>query len=78
MEKIVIANVLYTTTDETHYVLKTQLDGAENYIKDTLDETIASLEVAGWRRCGKVNRWDGVHVDMMTNRELDCIALWVE
>ena len=77
MEKIVVANVLYTTTDETFYISKSQLDGAENYIKDTLDETIASLETAGWNRCGKVSRWDGVHVDMMTNGKLDYIALWV-
>lgn len=75
---VVIANVLYTSTDETFYVLKGQFDGAENYIKDTLEETIAALEASGWRRCGKTNRWDGVHVDMMSNEKLDYIALWVE
>ena len=78
MEKIVIANVLYTATDETFYVLKSQFDDAEKYRKDTLEETIASLEASGWNRCGKVNRWDGVHVDMMTNGTLDYIALWSE
>ena len=78
MEKIVIANVLYTATDEAFYVLKSQFDDAEKYWKDTLEETIASLEASGWNRCGKVNRWDGVHVDMMTNGTLDYIALWSE
>ena len=78
MEKIVIANVLYTLTDEAYYVLKSQFDDAANYIKDTLEETFASLEAAGWNRCGKVNRWDGVHVDMMTDGKLNYIALWAE
>ena len=78
MGKIVIANVHYTVTDETFYVLQSQLDGAEKYRRDTLEETISSLEAAGWSRCGKVNRWDGVHVDMMTEGNLNYIALWME
>ena len=78
MEKVVIANVYYTFTDETYYVLKSSFDDAANYTKDTLEETIASLEAAGWRRCGKVNRWDGVHVDMMHDEKMNYIALWAE
>lgn len=78
MQKIVIANVLYTASDETFYVLNSQPEHAEKYVGDTLQETIANLEADNWHTCGKVIRPDEVPVDMMSDGQLHYIALWTE
>lgn len=78
MQKIVIANVSYTQTDETYYVLNSSMEDAQQYAGGSLEETAGKLKAAGWQPCGKVQRADGVNVDMMTDGSLHYIALWEE
>ena len=78
MQKIIIAHVYYTQTDETFYVLNRLMENAEQYIGSTLQETLANLKAAGWSTCGKVQRHDGVPVDMMSDADQHFIALWAE
>lgn len=76
--RILIANVLYTATDETYYVLNSPYEKADSYQADTLDAAIRMLEQDGWTRCGKVQRSDYVNVDAMTNSKNEMIAIWQE
>lgn len=77
MAKIVIADVLYTVTDETFYVLNRLHKNAPKYYSETLEDVFRKLETDGWHRCGKVNKSDSSLVDMLTNHK-DHIAVWEE
>jgi len=77
MAKIIIADVLYTATDETFYVLNRTHDNALKYIAETLEDTFYNLEADGWRKCGKVNKADSSIVDMLVNHNA-YIAVWEE
>ena len=77
MAKIIIADISYTTTDETFYVLNKSHDNAKKYAADTLENTFVNLQANGWNKCGKVNRSDGSPVDMLTNYN-SYIAVWEE
>jgi len=77
MSKIIIADVLYTVTDETFYVLNRYNDNASDYVAETLEDTFQNLNADGWHKCGKVNRADYSLVDMLTNHK-DYIAVWEE
>ena len=77
VQKVTIANVLYTNTDETFHVRNSLFEGAGNYQANTLQEAISKLAADGWCSCGKVNRADETIVDMMTNGD-QYIALWME
>lgn len=78
MPKIVIADVLYTNTDETFYVLNRPHDNAAKYCAETLDETFENLKADGWNRCGKVNKNDGSLADMCSDGKINYIAVWEE
>lgn len=78
MSKIIVADVLYTSTDETFYVLNRIHSNAEKYIAKTLDGTFTKLKADGWSRCGKVNRSNDLLVDMLSNSKGDYIAVWEE
>lgn len=78
MSKIIVADVLYTSTDETFYVLNTIHSNAEKYVAKTLDETFTKLKADGWSRCGKVNRSNDLLADMLSNSKGDYIAVWEE
>ena len=77
MSKIIIMDVLYTTTDETFYVLNREHDNASKYAAETLEDTFRNLEADGWHKCGKVQRADYSPVDMLTNYK-NYIAVWDE
>ena len=76
--KIVIANVHYSPTDETYYVLNSLYEKADNYQADTLEHAINMLSRDGWTLCGKVQRSDCVNVTAMQNNKDEMIALWQE
>ncbi|MEA4919810.1 MAG: hypothetical protein VB078_02635 [Clostridiaceae bacterium] len=78
MSKIVIADVLYTKTDETFYVLNRTHENASKYYAETLEGTISNLKADGWSTCGKVQKSDYTAVDALTNGNLGYIAVWEE
>lgn len=78
MQKVAIANVLYTSTDETFYVQNSIFESAEKYQANTLQQVISKLEADGWRLCGKVHRADETLVDMMTDGDQHYLALWMD
>jgi len=78
MTKIIIADVLYTETDETFYVLNRSHDNASKYTAGTLEDTFYNLIADGWQKRGKVNRHDGSKVDMLKNDKDYIIAVWEE
>jgi hypothetical protein len=47
MQKVTIANVLYTNSDETFYVLTSMFSDAEKYQAGTLQQTVSKLEADG-------------------------------
>jgi len=77
MSKIVIRNVSYTNTDETFYVLNSECEISGKYQTDTLEEALMKLQNDGWNKCGKVNRHDYSHVDML-KKDNHYIAVWLE
>lgn len=77
MAKIMIADVLYTTTDETFYILDKVHDNASKYYAETLENVFNKLTLDNWKQCGKVNNSDGLLVDMF-EKENNYIAVWEE
>lgn len=77
MTKIMIADVLYTTTDETFYVLDKVHDNASKYYAETLENVFNKLKQDNWEQCGKVNKSDGLLVDMFV-KDSNYIAVWEE
>ena len=75
--KIVLADVYYTYTDETYYVLNGTSRYADNYKADTLREVFQALRADGWSKSGKVQRSDYSPVDLF-ERDGDKIAVWQE
>lgn len=75
--KIILADVHYSPTDETYYVLNGISRFADNYKTDTLYETFLVLKADGWSKCGKVQRWDYSPVDLFV-RNNSQIAVWSE
>jgi len=55
-----IADVLYTTTDETFYVLDNVHANASKYYAETLEDVFNKLKQDKWKQCGKVNKSDGI------------------
>lgn len=78
MSKIIIADVLYTNTDESFYVLDRVHENAETYHADTVEAVIQNLREDGWDTCGKVNKSDGSLADLLSNDKNDYIAVWEE
>lgn len=78
MPKIIITDILYTSTDETFYVLNRTHSNANKYVSKTLDETFTKLKADGWSKCGKVKRSNDLSVDMLSNSNGDYIAVWEE
>jgi hypothetical protein len=72
--KVFIADVLYTRSDETFYVLD-RYSYQSLYQGDRLEDVIAHLKTDGWARCGSVNRVDGVVVALWS-RGSDYLAIW--
>lgn len=77
MNNIMIFDVLYTTTDETFYVLNKIHDNASKYYAETLEDVFNKLKQDKWEQCGKVNKSDGLLVDMFKKDE-NYIAVWEE
>lgn len=75
--RIVIADVLYTMTDETYYVLDRVSSYNDIYRAESLEQAFMLLKADGWTRCGKVRRSDSVLVDMF-QRNNENIAIWQE
>jgi len=75
--KIVLADVYYTYTDETYYVLNGTSRYADSYKADTLREAFQALRADGWSKSGKVQRSDYSPVDLF-ERDGDKIAVWQE
>lgn len=75
--KIIIADVLYTKTDETYYVLNGISRFANDYKTDTMRGTFLALQSDGWSKSGKVQRWDYTPVDLF-ERDNSLIAVWPE
>ncbi len=78
MLKIIIADVLYTVTDETYYVLNKEHENAAKYQAATIDAVYENIVADGWTRCGKVNKSDYSLADMFSNSHNDYIAVWEE
>ena len=78
MSKIIIADVLYTMTDETYYIPNREYENAAKYQAETLDAVYEKLIADGWTRCGKVNKSDYSLVDMFSNSHNNYIAVWEE
>lgn len=70
-----IAEVYYTKTDETYYVLNKQFEDYENYVGNCKEETIAKLLKDGWNRFGHLTRWDDVSVEVFS-KDNAIIAIW--
>lgn len=75
--KIIIADIYYTVTDETYYVLNGLSRFANDYKVNSLREAFIALRADGWTKCGKVQRSDYAAVDMF-QRNNDQIAIWPE
>lgn len=75
---VIFADILYTRTDETFYVLLSESKYINNYSAGTLKDAVLLLEFDGWRSCGKVSRHDGVMVDMFARGNDEYIAIWEE
>lgn len=58
-EKIVLADVLYTKTDESYYVLEGTGKYADDYKAGSMWEVFQLLSEDGWEKRGKVQRSDG-------------------
>ncbi len=78
MPKIMIADVQYTATDETYYVLNRDHKDAEKYQAETLESVFDKLKAEGWLKCGRVNKADNSLAEMLTNSRGDYIAVWDE
>lgn len=78
MSKIIIADVLYTVTDETYYVLNKEHANAAKYKAATINAVYKNIVADGWTRCGKVNKSDYSLADMFSNSHDDYIAVWEE
>lgn len=72
-----IADVLYTKTDETFYVLNKVHNNASRYYAETLDDVFNKLKQDKWEQCGKVNKSDNLLADMFV-KENNYIAVWEE
>lgn len=77
MTKIMIADVLYSTTDETFYVLNKAHDNDFKYYAETLEDVFDKLKQDKWIQCGKVNRINNLLADMFKKDE-NYIAVWEE
>ena len=77
MTKIMIADVLYSTTDETFYVLNKIHDNASKYYTETLEDVFDKLRQDKWEQCGKVNKSDYSLADMFVKTG-NYIAVWEE
>ena len=75
--KIIMADVHYTSTDETYYVLNGTSRFRDDYKLYSLREAFSVLKADGWSKCGKVQRSDYTPVDMFV-RNNDQIAVWQE
>lgn len=75
--KIIIADVLYTATDETYYVLNGISKYADQYQAGSLWEAYKLLRADGWTKCGKVHRSGNALVDMFS-RGGELTAAWKE
>jgi len=71
---VVIADVLYTASDETFYVTS-RLDHQTHYEGGWLEDVSDRLKADGWSRCGYVTRADGVPVALWC-RKSEYIAVW--
>lgn len=78
MSKIVIADVLYTHTDNTFYVLNQRHGDSKGALPESLEDAFDVLKTAGWSLGGKVHRGDNVLVDMMSDNYGNYIAVWEE
>ena len=76
-EKIILAVVLYTITDETYYILNGPSRYADNYKANTLWEAFHLLKADGWEKCGKIRRSDNSLADMLV-RKNEYAAIWKE
>jgi len=82
-ERVVIADVYYTASDETWYVLKPPSHKYYDiYIAPTYDEVKARLEHDGWGQ-SVIDRWDGRLVPMWSRSrpgsyEEEFLATWTE
>ncbi|PCI37563.1 MAG: hypothetical protein COB53_06190 [Elusimicrobia bacterium] len=70
----VIADVHYSSTDGTYYVLN-QFEIGKSFIAQTVEETKQRLHNGGWSRCGKVVRHDDEVVEMWSS-DSRFIAIW--
>lgn len=72
--RFVVADVLFTASDETFYVLNSR-DRQALYLADSVDELTDKLERDGWSRSGQIGRWDGAAVALWS-RGNDYVATW--
>lgn len=72
-----IADVLYSTTDETFYVLDRTYDNASKYYAETLEDVFSKLKQDSWKQCGKVNRSNGLLAHLF-EKGRNYIAIWEE
>jgi|GEM_PF-7064084 len=78
MEKIIIADVLYTNTDETFYVRNCPYEQAEIYIADTLADTLDRLKADGWQPCGQIKTNDPAPtLAQLLRKNNNYIAAWL-
>ncbi|MCI8345397.1 MAG: hypothetical protein HFJ42_05495 [Clostridia bacterium] len=77
MNNIIIADVLYSTTDETFYVLNEVHDNASKYYAETLEDVFNKLKQDKWEQCGKVNRSNGLLANLF-EKEQNYIAVLEE
>lgn len=75
MDLVKIADVYYTETDETYYVLKKDYDKAYEYIGENIEDTRGLLIRDGWQQYGKLARWDEVFVEAYM-KDNKIIAIW--
>ena len=72
-----IFDVLYSSTDETFYVLDKIHGNASKYYAETLEDVFNKLKQDKWNQCGKVNKSDCLLADMF-EKEGNYIAVWQE
>lgn len=75
--RIVIADVLYTETDETFYVLKGKSKFAERYVAETTEKCRRLLEQDGWSGGDSVCREPHKFVELWQRRS-EYLAIWEE
>lgn len=75
MNLVKIADVYYTQSDETYYVLKKDYERAYEYIADNLEQTKKLLIDDNWKQIGKIDRWDEVLVEAYS-KDNKIIAIW--